>query len=87
MTTPIDPAKPFGRDPTPEEVDYGEGSFPKRCGYCRFVHRVDPQEKKPQFVWCNRLFNPDRIDNLADPKSASIGMWTPADFGCKAYRS
>ncbi|MBA7685440.1 hypothetical protein ES703_93865 [subsurface metagenome] len=81
------PSKSFGDRPTPEEVDYGENQFPKRCGYCRLAEGVDPTQKNPRFLWCTRLFNPDRVDNLADPSSASIGMWTPADFGCKAYRS
>ena len=76
-----------GEPKTPEEaglttVLYGGN----RCQYCRWAHNRNPDVKDPFFLWCVALYNPNRIDNLANPKNQQVGIWVEKMQSCNVFR-
>lgn len=78
----------FGTPSNIKDVNYGQrGSQGNNCNRCRWGRNWKSEERRPQFLWCIRLYNPDRLDNQTNPKNQQIGMWTPWDFGCDVFKT
>lgn len=74
--------------PTPEEANYRwPGVHKKSCRHCRSAQNRTPEEKRPDFLWCRRLFTPKRLDNATNPENQTPGMWTSWDAGCDVWVS
>lgn len=80
----------YKRFPTPEEVNYGQRGHTEICRNCRHSHGRDSKKRYPMFLWCRRLYDPDRVDNLTNPDrplNEQAGMWTVFDHGCDVWKT